>query len=143
MDKTESYGYQIDITLKKVQEAYISAFKENDIDLSIEQWAIVYYIHDLGHSASQSKITQLNFRNRATTSRVIRGLVEKGYVERFKLPGNKKEYMLSLSPSGKLLLMRVLPIVKALRKKGLKHISKKDITIFLTVLEQIGENYLI
>lgn len=141
MDKTEGYGYQIDITLKKVQEAYLLAFKENDIDLSIEQWAIVYYIHDLGNKASQSKITQLNFRNRATTSRVIRGLVEKGYVERYKLAGNRKEYLLSLSSSGKLLLTRVLPVVVALRKKGLKHIAKKDVSVFLTVLEHIAENY--
>jgi len=141
MDKTEGYGYQIDITLKKVQEAYLFAFKENDIDLTIEQWAIVYYIHDLADEAFQSKIAQLNFRNRATTSRVIRGLIDKGYVERFKLEGNKKEYRLSLSQSGKLLLERVLPVVVGLRKKGMDQIPKKDFAVFLSVLEQIAANY--
>jgi DNA-binding MarR family transcriptional regulator len=141
MDKTQGYGYQIDITLKQVQEAYLLAFKKNNINLTVEQWAIVYYIHDLGEEAYQSKIAQLNFRNRATTSRVIKGLMEKGYVERFKLSGNKKEYFLRLTKSGLNLLEHVLPIVVGLRKTGVQHISKKDFIVFLNVLEQIAANY--
>ena len=55
--------------------------------------------------------------------------------------GNKKEYRLSLSKSGKLLLERVLPVVVGLRKKGMDQIPKKDFAVFLTVLEQIAANY--
>ncbi len=141
MDKTQAYGYQIDKTSKQVQEAYLLAFKENNINLTVEQWAIVYYIHDLGVKAYQSKIAQLNFRNRATTSRVIKGLMEKGYVERFKLSGNKKEYLLRLSDSGTFLLERLLPVVIELRKTGVEDISKKDFNIFINVLERIEINY--
>jgi len=95
----------------------------------------------LGEEAYQSKIAQLNFRNRATTSRVIKGLMEKNYVERFKLSGNKKEYFLRLTKSGLNLLEHVLPIVVGLRKTGVQHISKKDFSVFLNVLEQIATNY--
>ena len=88
-----------------------------------------------------SRVAQLNFRNRATTSRVIKGLMEKNYVERFKLSGNKKEYFLRLTKSGLNLLEHVLPIVVGLRKTGVQHISKKDFSVFLNVLDQIATNY--
>ncbi len=93
-------------------------------------------------SITTTKLWDSNYSEyHATTSRVIRGLIDKGYVERFKLEGNKKEYRLSLSQSGKLLLERVLPIVVGLRKKGMNQIPKKDFAVFLSVLEQIAANY--
>ena len=67
--------------------------------------------------------------------------MEKNYVERFKLSGNKKEYFLRLTKSGLNLLEHVLPIVVGLRKTGVQHISKKDFSVFLNVLEQIATNY--
>ena len=77
MKQPSGYGFLIDKTLKKLQSIYLYAFKDNGVDLTIEQWAILHRIYELGDEASQTEITKTNYRNRATTSRVISGLVKK------------------------------------------------------------------
>ncbi len=90
MDRTEGFGVYLDRTLKKVQATFLAAFAENNIDLTIEQWVILRRVHLLGADASQSEISNTNFRNRATTSRVISGLCKKGFLNKSRFRDDQK-----------------------------------------------------
>ncbi|MFS4457407.1 MarR family winged helix-turn-helix transcriptional regulator [Maribacter sp. 2304DJ31-5] len=141
MDRTDGFGVYLDRTLKKVQGTFLRAFSENDIDLTIEQWVILQRVHLLGKDASQAEISKSNFRNRATTSRVIRGLCKKGFLKKSRFRDDQKRFKLVMTPTGENLMARALPIIKDIRKMSTESISEAEFEVFLKVLDQIWENF--
>jgi DNA-binding MarR family transcriptional regulator len=141
MDRTEGFGVYLDRTLKKVQSTFLSAFAENNIDLTIEQWVILRRVHLLGTDASQAEISNTNFRNRATTSRVISGLCKKGFLKKLRFRDDQKRFKLSMTPEGQQLMQRVMPLIRDIRTMSIENISEDEFDIFLKVLDQIWENY--
>ncbi|WP_036196165.1 MarR family winged helix-turn-helix transcriptional regulator [Maribacter antarcticus] len=141
MDRTEGFGVYLDRTLKKVQSTFLSAFTENNIDLTIEQWVILRRVHLLGTDASQAEISNTNFRNRATTSRVISGLCKKGFLKKLRFRDDQKRFKLSMTPEGQQLMHRVMPLIRDIRAISIENISEDEFDIFLKVLDQIWENY--
>jgi DNA-binding MarR family transcriptional regulator len=141
MDRTDGLGFQIDKTLKTVQLAYQQHFSSKNIDLTIEQWVLLDYIQKLSPGALQSDLSKLSFRNRATTSRVVKGLIRKGLVAKLKLENNQKQYILDLTSEGVKKWHSANQVVQKLRKLGKKDISTSDFNVFLSVLEKVHENY--
>ena len=141
MDRTEGFGVYIDRTLKKVQSTFLQAFLDNDIDLTIEQWVLLQRVHLEGRNASQADIAKSNFRNRATTSRVISGLCKKGLLKKQRFRDDQKRYKLVMTDEGQKLMERVLPIIKDLRKVSTINITEKEFDIFYQVLDQLYDNF--
>lgn len=141
MDRTEGFGVYIDRTLKKVQSTFLQAFAENDIDLTIEQWVILQRVDLEGKDASQADIAKSNFRNRATTSRVISGLCKKGYLKKSRFRDDQKRYKLIVTEDGAALMQKVLPLIQDLRKVSAQGISEEEFEIFYKVLDQLWENF--
>jgi DNA-binding MarR family transcriptional regulator len=141
MDRTDGLGFQIDKTLKTVQLAYQQHFIDNNIGLTIEQWVLLDYIKKLSPGALQSDLSKLNFRNRATTSRVVKGLILKGLVAKLRLENNQKQYVLDLTNEGVKKWHSANQVVQKLRRLGKKDISSSDFNVFLSVLEKVHENY--
>lgn len=140
MKQPSGYGFLIDKTLKKLQSIYLHAFRENGVDLTIEQWAILHRIYELGDEASQTEITKTNYRNRATTSRVISGLVKKGLLAKDRFKGDSKRFKLTITVEGHKIITIVEPIMYRLRAVGVTDINQKDYNTFISVLDKIWNN---
>ena len=134
-------GFHLDLVLRKMQKAYLRTFDALGVDITIEQWVILYQIHELGEEASQRDIVNENFRNRATTSRVIGGLEKKGWISKARFEGDQKRFKLELTENGQKILDLTLPSAIQLRKLALKDLDPAEFEIFLKVLDSIGENY--
>jgi len=141
IDEIQGMGLHLDLVLRKIQKAYLLAFDELGVDITIEQWVILYQIQQLGMKASQRDIVKSNFRNRATTSRVIGGLERKGWITKTRFEGDQKRFKLALTPEGQNILDTTLPSAMQLRKLAIKHINPSEFEIFLKVLDQIRDNY--
>ncbi|MBA4745818.1 MAG: MarR family transcriptional regulator [Muricauda sp.] len=141
IDEIQGMGFHLDLVLRKIQKAYLRTFNELGVDTTIEQWVILYQIHQLGENASQRDIVNENFRNRATTSRVIGGLERKGWISKTRFEGDQKRFKLELTPKGKEILDTTLPSALQLRKLAIKDVDTSEFETFLRVLDKIGENY--
>ena len=141
MDRTEGFGVYIDRTLKKVQSTFLQVFAENSIDLTIEQWVILQRVHLEGKDASQADIAKSNFRNRATTSRVISGLCKKGLLRKSRFRDDQKRFKLVMTEEGTNLMKEVMPFIKDLRKASTLGITEEEFEIFYKVLDQLWENF--
>ncbi|WP_431162812.1 MarR family winged helix-turn-helix transcriptional regulator [Flagellimonas beolgyonensis] len=141
IDEIQGMGFHLDLVLRKIQKAYLRAFEDLGVNTTIEQWVILYQIHQLGKKASQRDIVKGNFRNRATISRVISGLERNGWITKTRFEGDQKRFKLALTPKGQEILDRTLPTALQLRKLALKDIDPVEFEIFLRVLDHIGENY--
>ena len=111
MDRIEGFGLYLDLTLKKISETYLRVFKKNNINLTIEQFVILQRIDMLGSNASQKDIVETNYRNRATTSRVISGLCKKNLVIKKRFKSDLKRYKLIITKDGYLELEKAKPHV--------------------------------
>ncbi len=141
IDEISGIGLHLDLVLRKVQDAYLRAFQELQLDLTIEQWVILYRIYQLGEDASQSDIVKSNFRNRATTSRVIGKLEGKKWIEKTRFEGDFKRFKLELTKRGQEVIALIEPHAKQLRRQAIKGLDVLEFETFLKVLDQIGENY--
>ena len=141
MDRTEGFGVYLDRTLKKVQSTFLTAFAKSNIDLTIEQWVILQRVHLLGAGASQAEISNTNFRNRATTSRVIHGLCKKGLLKKSRFRDDQKRYKLIMTKEGKNLIDKAMPLIKDLRKTSTIKIEEAEFEVFFKVLDQLWENF--
>ncbi|MBQ4915965.1 winged helix-turn-helix transcriptional regulator [Maribacter sp. MMG018] len=141
MDRTEGFGVYIDRTLKKVQHTFLQVFADNDIDLTIEQWVILQRVHLEGKEASQADIAKSNFRNRATTSRVISGLCKKGLLKKSRFRDDQKRYKLIMTEEGRHLMKEVMPLIKDLRRVSTIDISEDEFETFYKVLDQLYQNF--
>ena len=65
IDEIQGMGFHLDLVLRKIQRAYLRKFTKLGVDTTIEQWVVLYRIHQLGDDASQRDIVNENFRNRA------------------------------------------------------------------------------
>ena len=141
IDEISGIGLHLDLVLRKVQDAYLRKFQELGIDMTIEQWVILYRIYQLGDHASQTDIVKSNFRNRATTSRVIGGLERKGWIVKARFDGDMKRFKLELTNKGATIIDIIQPHAKQLRKQAVKGLDVTAFETFLSVLDQIGVNY--
>jgi len=141
MDRIEGFGLYLDLTLKKISETYLRVFKKYNINLTIEQFVILQRIDMLGSHASQKDIVETNYRNRATTSRVISGLCKKNLVIKKRFKSDLKRYKLIITKDGYLELDKSKPHVQKLRGLSQKNINQKDFKELLVVLDKIKDNY--
>ncbi|MEE9373519.1 MAG: MarR family winged helix-turn-helix transcriptional regulator [Saprospiraceae bacterium] len=141
MAKSIGFGFYLDRTLKKIVTVFIQQFRKKGIDLTIEQWVILHRIYDMGEEASQVEISKLSYRNRATTSRVISGLCNKGLVNKQRFIGDQKRYKLVVTTKGQKIIDNALPIVDELRAVGYQKINDGDFIVFMKVVNQLWENY--
>lgn len=141
IDEISGIGLHLDLVLRKVQDAYLRKFHDLELDLTIEQWVILYRIYQLGDDASQSDIVKSNFRNRATTSRVIGKLESKNWITKTRFKGDMKRFKLELTTEGKSIIAAIEPHANQLRKQAIKGLDVLEFETFLKVLDQIGDNY--
>lgn len=134
-------GFHLDLVLRKIQDAYIRKFEALEIDMTIEQWVILHQVHELGEDASQRDISKLNFRNRATISRVIGRLESKGWLQKSRFEGDLKQFKLELTTEGKGVVNLVKPHAIELRRQAVQNIEPTDFDTFMAVLERISQNY--
>ena len=141
IDEIQGIGLHLDLVLRKIQDAYLRQFEELEVDMTIEQWVILHRIYELGDQASQREIVRSNFRNRATTSRVIGRLENKDWINKTRFDGDQKRFKLELTKKGRGIIELVLPHAVKLRKLAIKDLNVLEFETFLKVLAQIGDNY--
>ncbi|OQD43718.1 MarR family transcriptional regulator [Croceivirga radicis] len=141
IDEIHGIGLHLDLVLRKIQDAYLRAFDNLDVHMTIEQWVIMHQVYNMGEEASQSEITQLNFRNRATISRVIGGLERKGWIKKTRFEGDLKRFKLELTTVGTEIVDKVLPEALRLRRLAVKDLNPTEFANFLKVLDTLGANY--
>ncbi len=141
IDEISGIGLHLDLVLRKVQDAYLRKFEELEVDMTIEQWVILHRISQLGDEASQREIVRSNFRNRATTSRVIGKLESKDWISKTRFEGDQKRFKLELTTKGREIISKIEPHANLLRKQAVNGLDTVAFETFLKVLDQIGANY--
>lgn len=137
---TKNFGAIMDRTLKLIKQNYLQSFREQNADLTTEQWVLLDRLAE-GDGITQTDLANDSFKNAPTVSRIIALLNKKGLIIKQQSSGDRRQFLIFLSEAGRALHERLLPSVLTLRSQGWQALNEKDYEDFVRIMEQIGDNF--
>lgn len=137
---TKNFGAIMDRTLKLIRQNYLQAFRDQQADITTEQWVLLDRLAE-GDGISQTDLANDSFKNAPTVSRIVTLLAKKKLIRRKQSSEDRRQYLIYLTDEGRQLHENILPSVLALRTQGWQHLSEKDYKDFVRIMDQIGENF--
>ena len=132
--------YWIDRTNKRLRQYSQQAFKKHGFDITVDQWLVLKRVSDSDGAANQSELAELVAKDNASVTRILDHLVKKDLVVREPNPQDRRSFVITMTHKGKAYYERILPVVKDLRKQGIKDIDRAGIEQVKQVLDQIYQN---
>lgn len=132
-------GSYIDRTYKVVRQDLINRFKQRKINITPEQWVILYKLSE--KDMFQTDLASMSFRDKPTVSRIVDLLVKKGYAQRKRDRYDGRKFHISITVKGSNVIKRALPAVEESRKLGWTNLSEKEYETLINILDKVFINY--
>ncbi len=127
------------MTLKLIKQDLIKRFRENNIDLTPEQWTVISEL------AGQKLIYQRElaagtFKDAPTVSRIVELLVNRGYIIRKADKNDRRKFLVSLTEEGQRIYKKSAPILHDARTLGWEGLDDNDYEHLTRILGKISHN---
>jgi DNA-binding MarR family transcriptional regulator len=122
-------GSYLPYLLNRVGFAMVESFTEDALrqhDLSIDMWRVLAALSNNG-AQRQIDLVGMTSIDASTMSRLVSRLVRVGLVTRSRSEKSSREVVVALSPHGRALVRRLIPIAKALERKASAGLSTKEL----------------
>lgn len=116
-------------------------FKEKGFSISGEEWGMLLHLWQQD-GRSPSELADQTIRDRTTVTRLIDGMVKKGFVTREIDSNDRRRSLIFLTQYGQSLQQKLVPIAQELIHQSLKGISEEDLNQAVRVMKQMAENLL-
>jgi DNA-binding MarR family transcriptional regulator len=130
--------YLIDKTNKVARRHSQERFVEAGFDITIDQWVMMKKISDQEH-ITQVQLAEALFKDTASITRTLSLLLKKKLVQK-KAGVDKRAHELALTDAGQRFIDKALPLVKDLRKEGIKGMTPSEIKALRSGLSKMIEN---
>lgn len=134
-----NYGFQIEVTMKKIRQTLQKKFLEKGFDITVDQWVIIDHLIAT-NGMSQHRLGELTFKDAPTVTRIIDLLVKKQMVKRQMSDTDRRKFAILLTDHGRQMYERVLPEVKALREAGWADLTQGDFSELMRILRTVFIN---
>ncbi|WP_298420699.1 MarR family transcriptional regulator [uncultured Kordia sp.] len=131
--------FQIEITARKIRHFGQSILNKYQLDITIEQWLVLKTILE-NEGVSQLRIGELLLKDKPTISRMIKHLVNCGYIKKENDALDLRKYSINLTDKGHELMDKLLPIIENIRLQGLNSITESEQTSLNNILLKIQNN---
>jgi len=131
--------FQIDRTSKTARNYSQQEFDKVSPKVTIDQWVLLKVIEE-NEGASQKVIADKSVRDQASVTRTLDLLEKKGLVRRSAIPGNRRQYQIELTLSGRTFIDDNMEMVNRHRAKSLEGFSQAEIETLHSMLVRIQEN---
>jgi DNA-binding MarR family transcriptional regulator len=113
--------------------------QENNIDITIEQWRILFYLWK-EDGINQQELAKRSKKEKSTITRQVDALEKKGLIIRRSLDQDKRNKQIFLTQQGNLIKEDALNTAREITKKAESNINKVELEVFKKVLHEIIEN---
>ncbi len=138
-EQFSKYSFLLDRTARRVKQYAQQKFKQNDFDVTVDQWLILKNLSE-NDSLSQTELAQLVFKDHPTLTRIIDILCKKGYVQRHPHPMDRRSFQLQLTETGENKVGELKPQISEIRQKAWKNLGANDFNEFKRILDTIYQN---
>ena len=127
--------------MRKAKSATKKMFKENNFDLTVEQWILMKRIYEnIETGISQIDLANTTFKEPAAVTRTLDILERKNFIERTPKPEDRRVFLINLTAKGKSLVEEITPIVQSMRAESFKGLKEKDMDTLKKLINRIYEN---
>ena len=121
-----------------VERFTADALKEHG--LSIDMWRVMAALSSNG-GRRQVDLVGMTSIDASTMSRLVSRLVRIGLVTRSRSATSSREVVVALSPKGRALVQRLIPIANKLEQTASAGLSAKELAIMKRLLSRVYENF--
>lgn len=133
------YPFWLERTIRTLKSQQQKKLKQNNIDLTIEQWIVLLGVKNY-EGATQKEVSDNTLKDTANVKRIIDQLIRKGFVKRKEHSTDLRKTHLSMTEKGKNIILKALPIMDSVRRKGLTDVSEKEFDYLVSTLKKIYHN---
>lgn len=133
----DSLGFIISRVSGKLKNELFHELKEYDI--TPEQWAVLNFLWE-GDGITPKELSDITFKDKPNTNRILDNLLKKGLVIRRPHPTDGRAFLIFLTDEGKGLREKLVPKAVSLLEKATRHINERKIKEFKILLNQIYDN---
>ena len=134
-----SYSFLLDRTARRVKQYAQQKFKAFKFNVTVDQWLVLKHLYE-HDSMKQNELAELLFKDNPTLTRIIDLLCEKELVIRREHPSDRRSFQVELTKKGKKKVAQMKPRIANIRLKAWEGLSRKDFTLFKSVLDTIYKN---
>jgi DNA-binding MarR family transcriptional regulator len=128
--------------INRVGFALVASFTADALtghDLSIDMWRVLAALSNNG-GQRQVDLSSMTSIDASTLSRLVSRMVRTGLVTRIRSQRSSREVVVALSPKGRALVQRIIPIAKRLEQKASAGLTAKDLAVVKRLLTQMHGN---
>ncbi len=133
------YPFWLERTIRTIKNQQLQKLKENNIDLTIEQWIVLLGVSN-HEGSTQKEIAEQTIKDTANVKRIVDQIVKKGYVKKETDATDLRKTQLTLTTEGHQIISKALPLMDDIRQKGLIDVSEKEFDYLLSTLKKIYHN---
>jgi len=114
-------------------------FRENNVDLTREQWSILALLWE-EDGKSQQFLADKSYRDRPSVTRLIDNLERMKLVERQADPNDRRSKLIFLTTKGKNMEEKVKKVVEKTVDQAIQNIDISEIEFMKTIFDKIYNN---
>jgi len=114
-------------------------FRKANLDITIEQWSILYHLWK-EDGLSQQELGTRTFRDKASTTRLIDNLEKQGYVTRVASDTDRRINLVCLTDKAKPLQDITYQLSNQTMNEALEGVTKDQIEVVKKVFQRVYDN---
>ena len=114
-------------------------FKEADIDITIEQWSVLYHLWK-EDGQSQQQLCAATFRDKPSITRLVDNLEKAKLVKRVASKNDRRSNLIFLTNDAKNLEQKTMEVANRTLNESLEGVSTEQIETAKVVLQMVYDN---
>ena len=114
-------------------------FKESAIDITIEQWSVLYHLWK-EDGQSQQQLCEATFRDKPSITRLMDNLEKAKLVKRVATKNDRRSNLIFLTKEGKGLEQKTMEVANQTLNESLEGVTHGQVEIAKEVLQMVYDN---
>ena len=114
-------------------------FKESEIDITIEQWSVLYHLWK-EDGQSQQQLCEATFRDKPSITRLVDNLEKSKMVKRVASKNDRRSNLIFLTKEGQNLEQKTMEVANQTLNESLEGVTHGQIEIAKEVLQMVYDN---
>ena len=125
----------------KMMNTYISdIIKNNNIQVTKEQWLVLKILHEDHNGIVQNELAFITNRNKASLTRLINVMEKNNLVARIPSKEDSRKNLIYITKNGKILFLKMKPLMLRSMKTLQNEITAEEKEVFINILKKIQHN---
>jgi len=114
-------------------------FKESAIDITIEQWSVLYHLWK-EDGRTQQQLCDATFRDKPSITRLVDNLEKSKLVKRVASKNDRRSNLVFLTKEAKAMEQKTMEVANKTLNEALERVSNDQIEIAKEVLQMVYDN---